>query len=205
MASDRDMAFLLDRARLAGAKVVLVGDDRQLGAIGPGGAMGALVERHGGAVHSLHQNVRQLDERERGALIELRAGDVEKAVEFYLSSGRVVIEPSRSGALARADRTLGPRRGPGEGRGHVRLAPGQRGRVEPPGPRAHGRPGTGDRPRARGPRRRSLRGRRSDRDAGPRGAWRGRHFRARRGAGRRPRAPAPDRPDGRRPAPGLRA
>ena len=99
MASDRDVAFLLDRARLAGAKVVLVGDDRQLGAIGPGGAMGALVERHGGAVHSLDQNVRQLDERERGALVELRAGDVEKAVEFYLSSGRVVIEPSRSGAL----------------------------------------------------------------------------------------------------------
>ena len=100
MASDRDVAFLLDRARLAGAKVVLVGDDRQLGAIGSGGAMGALVERHGGAVQTLHQNVRQLDERERGALIELRDGDVGKAVDFYLSSGRVVIEPSRSGALA---------------------------------------------------------------------------------------------------------
>jgi conjugative relaxase-like TrwC/TraI family protein len=100
MASDLDVAFLLDRARLAGAKVVLVGDDRQLGAIGSGGAMGALVARHGGAVHTLHQNVRQLDERERAALIELRAGDVSKAVEFYVSAGRVAVEPSRSAAMA---------------------------------------------------------------------------------------------------------
>jgi hypothetical protein len=100
MASDRDVAFLLDRARLAGTKVVMVGDDRQLGAIGPGGALGALVERHGGVLHTLHQNVRQLDKRERRALIELRGGDVGKAVEFYVSAGRVVVEPSRSGALA---------------------------------------------------------------------------------------------------------
>ncbi len=100
MASDRDVAFLLDRARLAGTKVVMVGDDRQLGAIGPGGALGALVERHGGALHTLHQNVRQLDERERRALIELRGGDVGKAVEFYVSAGRVVVDPSRTGALA---------------------------------------------------------------------------------------------------------
>ena len=48
MASDRDIAFLLDEARLAGAKVVLVGDDRQLGAIGSGGALGALIERRHG-------------------------------------------------------------------------------------------------------------------------------------------------------------
>ncbi|MGD0254460.1 MAG: MobF family relaxase [Acidimicrobiales bacterium] len=99
MASDRDVAFLLDRARLAGAKVVMVGDDRQLGAIGSGGAMGALVERHGGAVHTLDQNVRQLDERERGALIELRSGEVTKAVDFYLSADRVVVEATRSDAL----------------------------------------------------------------------------------------------------------
>jgi conjugative relaxase-like TrwC/TraI family protein len=58
MASDRDIAFLLDEARLAGSKVVMVGDDRQLGAVDVGGAMGALVERHGGAVHTLTENVR---------------------------------------------------------------------------------------------------------------------------------------------------
>jgi hypothetical protein len=80
MASDRDVAFLLDQARLGGAKVVMVGDDRQLGAVSVGGAMGAVVERHGGVVHTLDQNVRQHDEAEREALAELRAGDVSRTV-----------------------------------------------------------------------------------------------------------------------------
>jgi conjugative relaxase-like TrwC/TraI family protein len=100
MASDRDIAFLLDEARLAGSKVVMVGDDRQLGAVEVGGAMGALVERHGGAVHTLTENVRQHDAAERAALAHLRAGDVGRAVEFYVGSGRVLSAPSRDVALA---------------------------------------------------------------------------------------------------------
>ena len=60
----------------------MVGDDRQLGAVSVGGAMGALVERHGGIVHVLEQNVRQHDQAEREALGQLRAGDVTRAVEF---------------------------------------------------------------------------------------------------------------------------
>ena len=100
MASDRDIAFLLDEARLAGSKVVMVGDDRQLGAVEVGGAMGALVERHGGAVHTLTDNVRQHDAAERAALAQLRAGDVGRAVEFYVGSGRVLAAPDRDEALA---------------------------------------------------------------------------------------------------------
>jgi conjugative relaxase-like TrwC/TraI family protein len=100
MASDRDVSFLLDEARMAGAKVVLVGDDRQLGAVGVGGALGALIERHGGAVHALDQNVRQHDQAEREALAELRAGDVGSAIEFYATTGRVVTAPARDVALA---------------------------------------------------------------------------------------------------------
>ncbi len=99
MAADRDIAFLLDHARMRGAKVVLVGDDRQLGAVSVGGAMGALVERHGGIVHALEQNVRQHNEAEREALAELRAGDVTRAVEFYLGQGRVTTERTRDEAL----------------------------------------------------------------------------------------------------------
>jgi conjugative relaxase-like TrwC/TraI family protein len=99
MAADRDIAFLLDEARLAGSKVVLVGDDRQLGAVGVGGALGALIERHGGAVHALEHNVRQQNHAEREALAHLRAGDVSRAVEFYATSGRVVTAPGREGAL----------------------------------------------------------------------------------------------------------
>jgi len=100
MASDVDIAFLLDEARLAGSKVVMVGDDRQLGAVDVGGAMGALIERHGDAVHALSENVRQHDVAERAALAELRAGDVGRAVEFYVTSGRVLSAPGRDEALA---------------------------------------------------------------------------------------------------------
>jgi hypothetical protein len=99
MASDRDIAFLLDQARHARSKVVMVGDDRQLGAVSVGGAMGALVDRHGGIVHSLDQNVRQHDEAERVALAELRAGNVNRAVEFYLTHDRVVAGRTRDEAL----------------------------------------------------------------------------------------------------------
>ncbi len=101
MASDRDIAFLLDQARWARAKVVMVGDDRQLGAVTVGGALGALVERHGGVVHVLDQNVRQHDEAEREALAELRAGDVNRAIEFYVDQHRVTTERTRDEALAR--------------------------------------------------------------------------------------------------------
>jgi len=101
MAGDRDIAFLLDHARMRGAKVVMVGDDRQLGAVSVGGAMGALVERHGGTVHALDQNVRQYSQAEREALAELRAGDVTRAVEFYLAQDRVKTERTRDEALAK--------------------------------------------------------------------------------------------------------
>ena len=40
MASDRDISFLLDEARMAGSKVVMVGDDRQLGACRSAGRWG---------------------------------------------------------------------------------------------------------------------------------------------------------------------
>ncbi len=99
MAGDRDIAFLLDHARMRAAKVVMAGDDRQLGAVSVGGAMGALVERHGGIVHVLEQNVRQHNEAEREALAELRAGDVTRAVEFYLDQDRVTTERTRDEAL----------------------------------------------------------------------------------------------------------
>ena len=100
MASDRDIAFLLDQARWAGTKVVMVGDDRQLGAVTVGGALGALVERHGGNVHVLKQNVRQHHEAERAALLELRSGHVARAVDFYISENRVTTEGTRDEALA---------------------------------------------------------------------------------------------------------
>ena len=56
-------------------------------------------DSHGGVVHTLDQNVRQHNEAERVALSELRAGNVTRAVEFYLTHDRVVAERTRDEAL----------------------------------------------------------------------------------------------------------
>jgi hypothetical protein len=87
---------------VAGAKVVLVGDHRQLGAVGPGGALEALVSRHRDQVQVLYENRRQADPAEAQALAALRAGDVEEAVSWYRGGERIVAGRSRDEALDRA-------------------------------------------------------------------------------------------------------
>ncbi len=99
MTEDPRLLRLLLACENARAKVVLVGDDRQLGPVGPGGALGALMQRHPYAVHVLSDNVRQSDEMERAALAQLRAGDVGEAVSWYVEQGRVRTAPSRDEAL----------------------------------------------------------------------------------------------------------
>ena len=121
MTDDADVAALLQAAGLAGAKVVMVGDDRQLGAIGSGGSLGALIERHGGIVHRLTENVRQQDPGERKALEQLRSGHVAAAVDWYLTNGRVVVAGRPRPATRRHGRRLGGRRAGRKRRGHVRL------------------------------------------------------------------------------------
>ncbi len=99
MTEDAAMLRLLGAAGDAGAKVVMVGDHRQLGAVGPGGGFGALVARYGAAVHVLEENVRQRNVATRAALEQLRAGDVAKAVASYARSGCIRALPDRAGAL----------------------------------------------------------------------------------------------------------
>jgi ATP-dependent exoDNAse (exonuclease V) alpha subunit len=93
------MLRLLTAADLAGAKVVMVGDHRQLDAVGPGGALRAVLNRHHGQVHVLSENVRQHDPGERQALAELRSGDVAKAVAWYADHDRIRIAPDRHEAM----------------------------------------------------------------------------------------------------------
>jgi hypothetical protein len=89
MTEDVDLGRILAAARTAKAKVIAVGDDRQLGAVGPGGGLAALMIRHPERMWRLSENVRQVDPAERGALAELRNGDVERAVAWYAGNGRV--------------------------------------------------------------------------------------------------------------------
>jgi conjugative relaxase-like TrwC/TraI family protein len=99
MTDDPDLARLLAAVTKAKAKLVVVGDDRQLSPVGPGGGLGALLARHLARVHTLTLNVRQHDPAERRALAELRAGRVERAVSWYAQAGRVVPTQGREGTV----------------------------------------------------------------------------------------------------------
>jgi conjugative relaxase-like TrwC/TraI family protein len=99
MTPDVDLARLLTAVERSGAKLIVVGDDRQLGAIGPGGALTALAERHPDQLWALTDNLRQHDPAERGALSQLRDGDLAAAVAWYARNGRVHPVPDRRRAV----------------------------------------------------------------------------------------------------------
>lgn len=100
MTADADLLRLTVGIERAGAKLVLVGDQRQLSAIGPGGAIDALLERRPDIITTLEENVRQADPAERAALSHLRDGSVPAGVAWYARAGRTAIAPTRTQALA---------------------------------------------------------------------------------------------------------
>jgi conjugative relaxase-like TrwC/TraI family protein len=88
----------LDRLRShidrAGAKLVLTGDNRQLSSIDAGGALRSLSKELGSHIVTLTTNRRQAgsdQQWERDALVALRDGDTERAVQAYSEHGRVTI------------------------------------------------------------------------------------------------------------------
>jgi conjugative relaxase-like TrwC/TraI family protein len=96
MTDDHDLHRLLDHTTRAHAKLVLVGDPRQLSAVGPGGGLEALVRRFDACVWQLTDNVRQTDLTEREALAELRHGDIRCAVDWLARHDRVVAGTDRA-------------------------------------------------------------------------------------------------------------
>src|SRR5215218_2527320 len=96
MAGSRKLARLLEHAEQAGAKVVLVGDDRQLAAIDAGGGFRALRLRLGAS--ELTENRRQQQAWEREALELIRSGLVEEAVAAYQAHDRMVAADSKPAA-----------------------------------------------------------------------------------------------------------
>jgi conjugative relaxase-like TrwC/TraI family protein len=100
MTDDRSLLALLTQARAADARVVVVGDDRQLGPVGPGGALGAILKRVDGTAHVLDENIRQTDHAERAALEQLRSGEVSEAVGWYAANDRIRPSPDRADAIA---------------------------------------------------------------------------------------------------------
>jgi hypothetical protein len=96
MVGSRKLARLLEHAHHAQAKVVLVGDDRQLAAIDAGGGFRALRLRLGAS--ELVENRRQHQAWEREALDLVRSGLVEDAVAAYQAHDRMVAVDSKPAA-----------------------------------------------------------------------------------------------------------
>jgi conjugative relaxase-like TrwC/TraI family protein len=96
MLGSRKLTRLLEHAQQAQAKVVLVGDDRQLAPIDAGGGFRALRLRLGAS--ELTENRRQQQAWEREALELVRSGLVEEAVAAYQAHDRVVTADSKPAA-----------------------------------------------------------------------------------------------------------
>jgi hypothetical protein len=87
MVATRKLAPLLSHAEQAGAKVVLVGDDRQFASIAAGGGFRALRLRLGAS--ELTVNRRQVEEWEQRAIDDIRAGNLEQAIAAYAEHDRI--------------------------------------------------------------------------------------------------------------------
>jgi AAA domain len=96
MVGSRKLTRLLEHAQQAQAKVVLVGDDRQLAAIDAGGGFRALRLRLGAS--ELTENRRQHQAWEREALELVRSELVDEAVAAYRAHDRVVAADSKPAA-----------------------------------------------------------------------------------------------------------
>jgi conjugative relaxase-like TrwC/TraI family protein len=96
MVGSRKLTRLLEHAHQVRAKVVLVGDDRQLAAIDAGGGFRALRLRLGAS--ELTENRRQQQAWEREALDLIRSGLVDEAVAAYQAHDRVVAADSKPAA-----------------------------------------------------------------------------------------------------------
>lgn len=98
MVGSRVLERVLAVAERDRAKVVLVGDSKQLPEIDAGGAFHGLAERLG--AHQLTTNRRQENGWEREALTLLRAGQAGAALDRYVEHGRVTVADTTAGARA---------------------------------------------------------------------------------------------------------
>ncbi|MBR1277473.1 Ti-type conjugative transfer relaxase TraA [Bradyrhizobium sp. AUGA SZCCT0283] len=106
MVGTRQLERVLSHAAEAGAKVVLVGDIKQLQAIEAGAAFRSIHERHGGA--EIGEVRRQREDWQRDATRDLATGRTGHALEAYLSHGMTheaqTREQARGDLIERWDR-----------------------------------------------------------------------------------------------------
>jgi ATP-dependent exoDNAse (exonuclease V) alpha subunit len=100
MLSARDMAALLDQASKANARILLVGDVKQLGSVGAGAAFSQLQEA-GMKTARLDEIVRQTNAATKDAVLASIEGDARKAIAALdRGGGRIVESPDRADRFA---------------------------------------------------------------------------------------------------------
>lgn len=111
MLSARDMAALLDRAASAGARLLVVGDVKQLGSVGAGAAF-AQLQAAGLRTAKLDEIVRQINMATKEAVLASIAGDARKALDALDRGGGRIVEAAtreeRFTAMARTYAALSP-------------------------------------------------------------------------------------------------
>jgi Ti-type conjugative transfer relaxase TraA len=98
MVDTKLMALVAQHAEQTGAKLILVGDDRQLSSIDHGGMFGALRERYGAA--SLTEVRRQTKNDDRRATELMAEGNFHEALERYDAKGAIHWTSSQDQARA---------------------------------------------------------------------------------------------------------
>src|SRR4051794_21873279 len=93
------MAMVTAHAHDAGAKLILVGDDRQLSSIDRGGMFGALKDRHGAAALTEVKRQHKIDDRRAAEM--MAEGNFHDALNIYDSKG--AIHWTRTQGEARAE------------------------------------------------------------------------------------------------------
>ena len=96
MVGTRQLERVLSHAAEAGAKVVLVGDIRQLQSIEAGAAFRSIHERHGGA--EIGEVRRQREDWQRDATRDLATGRTGEAIHAYDAHGMVHVAQTREQA-----------------------------------------------------------------------------------------------------------
>ncbi len=96
MIDTNNLGRLTAYAHSSGAKLVLIGDDRQLSSIERGGLFSVLKERHG--VAELTEVRRQQDVEDRHASQTMAKGNFREALAMYQKKGAIVWKDSQSDA-----------------------------------------------------------------------------------------------------------
>ncbi|HME85860.1 MAG TPA: AAA family ATPase [Roseiarcus sp.] len=103
MLSTKHFAALMTKAEAAGAKVILAGDEKQLGSIEHGGMFGVLQRAHGAAELKTVRRVKDVDQQR--AFNAMHRGDFRSALETFDQRGAIhwqkTPEESRAALVAK--------------------------------------------------------------------------------------------------------